>query len=119
FATVTLAGYETSPCCWAEKPAPNDPGKTRIEAARKLYERWARQYAAGSIDAEGVHQWSSRLMEAETQLVRQQKERISAAEAHLGRMRDLQKLVRQVTANRRSSLDSYLAADNYCAEAEI
>jgi hypothetical protein len=97
-----------------------DPDKACFFAAWRITQRMTRVFSAGAyVDTGGNFSlWSSRLMEAEKALSRGEAERIAVAEAHLDRMRDARKAVREHVAFGHLGMGHYLAADFYAAEAK-
>src|SRR5262249_14905973 len=66
----------------------------------------------------GVYLWSHGWMEAQRFLSRTPAERLAPAEAHLARMKELEKVIMPEVAAQRRGVESYLGADFYRYDAE-
>jgi hypothetical protein len=106
-------------CCQGDEALPSDPGKARVLAAQRAYERWERRTFSGLGSLWGVHAWSRRWMDGEVYLKNVQQERRLAAEGHLGRMNNLHRYIQQEIAAGHLGVESYLGADFYLAEARF
>jgi hypothetical protein len=95
------------------------PDDLRLIAAAKTYERWEMEYKAGRGTVWGVFTWSSRVLQANMRKGIEADAKLKVREAHLDRMRNLARLVRARVARGEAAIDSYLASDNYLAEAEV
>jgi hypothetical protein len=116
---LVLTGSGLSPVCRGDGAAQPEPARERALAARKAYEAWAAEFFVGRETALGVYLWSRRWMEAEQYLSRGTAEGPAAAEAHVARMKDLEKVIMPAVAAERRGVESYLAADFYGADAEV
>jgi RNA polymerase sigma factor (sigma-70 family) len=97
----------------------------RSEAARRAYEMALKGLSNGGVrDIEVIYRWSRRRMDGQLAASRSRDERITAAEAHLKRMRDLEKCVPalsqlQFSDGERFPASCEAAAKYYRLEAEI
>jgi RNA polymerase sigma factor (sigma-70 family) len=110
-----------------EKPAAAEPkgdergaARLREEAARRAFEMTVKDFSAGRLpDMEGLYRWSRRWMESGIAASKTKPERVAAAEAHLKRMKDLERAAPEM---RKVSPDflvsSEAAATYYRLEAE-
>jgi RNA polymerase sigma factor (sigma-70 family) len=70
----------------------HSPAQLRLDAARRAFEMSIKDFIAGRLtDMEVLYRWSRRWMDGEFAASKTKAERISAAEAHLKRMKDLEK----------------------------
>jgi hypothetical protein len=101
-------------------PAPEGPAvppelaKSLEEVAKKTYEK-----TCETGEFEKAYQWSRRWLEAERQRSDKKADRITAAQAHLDRMKALQKRAERERQNGQASQADVLAIEYYCVEAEI
>jgi hypothetical protein len=97
-----LGGLTSATLRADEPPAPNDTSanaKARAEAAAKLYQGMldrAKVDPGAALDPEKLYQWSRRWTEAEQELSDKKKDRVTAAEAHLERMKKLEDYFKQL-----------------------
>jgi hypothetical protein len=93
---LSLAGM-TSAAAAEDDAAAN--ARARMEAAQKVYKgllaRWAIDPNLQPAVYEHLYRWSCRWMEAQAESGTK-KDRLTAAEAHLARMRDLEKTARKL-----------------------
>jgi RNA polymerase sigma factor (sigma-70 family) len=94
--------------------------KALVEEARKVYEQDVRQLkVAFDIAAEDVYRWSRRWLEAQMDLAVNKEERMAALRDHLGRMKDLEKVMTAAArAGQRREADA-AAGRYYRAQAEL
>ena len=95
--------------------------KARLEAARKMYEGTLRLYKTGPpvpLDVEKLYRWSRRWLKAQHELATKKEDRVAAAEAHLTRMRSLEKTLRQMLKSREVPAFEVAGAEFYRLEAE-
>jgi RND family efflux transporter MFP subunit len=115
-----------------EKPKPEEPPakeggdvkkltQARLEAARKTYEMLLQRYknATDRLDTEKMYQWSRRWMEAGRDLASKQDERVAAVQAHLDRMKDLERLATALSKAGQGLMSDVSAAEFYRTEAEL
>src|SRR5436305_1248271 len=92
---MTLVLLAASAAMAAPAPAAAEvPAKllqARRDAAQQAYDSALAQYRTGKGDAEGVYRWSQRWLVAQQEMSATKAERETAAAAHLGRMKDLEK----------------------------
>jgi hypothetical protein len=94
--------------------------KARLDAARKTYEWLAKNYIESRPPlGELLYRWSCRWLDAEREMSGRQEDRIAAYQAHLRRMRELERVARDRFRNRFVPVDEDTAAQFYRAEAEI
>jgi hypothetical protein len=75
----------------AAAPDLSELAKARAEAAGKACDAVAQAYVQGKGDEEDVYRWSLRCLEADRKRADGKAARVAAAEAHLERMKDLEK----------------------------
>jgi hypothetical protein len=92
--------------------------EAKFTAARKAYEAHWKALPTGLSDPEKVYLWSRRVLEAQRALSPKKADRVAAAEAHLERMRDLQKATVQRYKAGRNSFAEVAGTDFYLAEAQ-
>jgi hypothetical protein len=93
--------------------------KVRIEAAQAAYDQIFPLPFNGIRPVQEVYEWSNRWREAAMWAAQTKAEKVAAAEAHLDRMRELQKPVKEgEKAGRVPSFEAW-ATDFYVAEAEL
>jgi multidrug resistance efflux pump len=117
--TVARAGPDDKP---APEPTPEFAAlyKSRLEAARQAYQLLAKSMAAQeSSDVEGLYRWSQRWLDAQRDVSAKKEDHIAALEAHLGRMRDLEKLAKNFAKAGQGSAHNAAAAEFYRADAEL
>jgi hypothetical protein len=92
--------------------------KVRIEAAQAAYDQiWAG--FSNRVLGEAVYEWSNRWREAAMWAAQTKAEKVAAAQAHLDRMRKLQKPLKEWDKKREVSSYEAWATDFYVAEAEL
>jgi hypothetical protein len=97
-------------------------GKSRLEAAQKLYDLRVEKFRIGEVLSDDVYTWSRHVLHAEADLARTAKERASAAAGHLSRMKTLQDfMTEERRKNPQGCYDRFqiLAVDYYVKEAEF
>lgn len=106
-------------------PAPAAPkvppqlAKARLDAARKAYESyWLRLRNLGNVAPEPVYVWSRRWMEAQQATGEKDAER-AAVQAHLDRMKELEKIFGKVALVGQGTQADASATQYYRIEAEI
>jgi hypothetical protein len=94
--------------------------KAKVDAARQTLDIVMKNYKDGNLPVvELPYRWSCRLVEAERQLNLPKTDRIASAQAHLERMRDVERIARERFRIRIISIDETKAAEFYRLEAEI
>jgi RND family efflux transporter MFP subunit len=92
--------------------------RAQVEVSRKAYEA-ARKSLDQTRRAEEVYTWSVRWLNAQRDVSNKKDERLAALEAHLQRMKDLEKRVEALHKGGRTSPLDPLAAEAYRVEAEL
>jgi hypothetical protein len=95
--------------------------KARLEAARKVYEGYLDRYKRGEpqpLNAELLYRWSRRWLEAQQELATKKEGKVAAAEAHLTRMRGLEKYLRSAHKSGVAATFDVAGAEFYRLEAE-
>jgi hypothetical protein len=93
--------------------------KERLDAARKTYEVKWKNYREGiRVGADTLYLWSLRWLEAE-KLVGEHPDKVAAAQGHLKRMRELERLIRDVDRAGQATIDEVTAVAFYRSEAEV
>ena len=115
FPNLLAAGSEPP----SSKVSP-DLLKARLEAARKTYDWLAKNYIESRPPlGELLYRWSCRWLEAEREISTRQEDVLAAYRAHLGRMRELERVARDRFRNRFVPVEESTAAQFYRVEAEI
>ena len=91
----------------------------RRDAARKTYEVMWANYRDRRVADEVLYRWSLRWLEAEQKLSDRQTDQVVASKAHLDRMRELEKLIRNIQRTGQVTIDEVSASEYYRVEAEI
>ena len=89
-----------------------------VDAARKTYEAYEKDFYEGRGIQENVYRWSRRWLKAQVAIAKSERERVTAAEAHLARMTRLEKMARKRLDARVAPLQEYTAASYYRLRAE-
>jgi hypothetical protein len=93
--------------------------RTKIEAARKTYDVFWKDYKEGLIPVvEVVYRWSRRWLEAELELSEKKADQVSAYQAHLNRMLDLARVAHDRYRVRTNTIEEVTSTEYYIAEAE-
>jgi hypothetical protein len=104
----------------AEGKVPAALARARLDAARRTFDYLARNYREARPPAgELVYRWSRRWLKAERDLAGTPADRVAAYQAHLARMRDLERVARDRARERFVPLEEATAAEYYRLEAEI
>ena len=119
-----LAAFILLPMFGSAAPAADARGDlvaAKLKAARLVYEAMAKGLREGGeqVNADRLHLWSRRWMEAQRDASPKKADRIAALEAHRDRMKELRKTAEQRYKAGQSSHADVLAADFYIAEAEL
>jgi hypothetical protein len=94
--------------------------KSRVEVARQMLDIVLKNYKDGNLPVVEVpYRWSCRLVEAERQASPLKADRLASLQAHLDRMRDVERVARDRFRSRIISVDEVKAAEFYRIEAEI
>ncbi len=87
---------------------------------RKTYEWLAKNYIESRPPlGELLYRWSCRWLDAEREISSRQEDVLAACRAHLGRMRELERVARERFRNRYVPVEEDTAAQFYRLEAEI
>lgn len=89
--------------------------KIRLDAAKATYESFAKEFRS----IEQMYMWSNRWREAALATASTHAERVAASEAHLARMKELQKSMKKLAKASRVPAWYVWATDFYCADAQI
>jgi hypothetical protein len=94
--------------------------KARVEAAHKTYDALAKNYVESRPPiGELLYRWSCRLLEAERELNDARDAQAAAYQAHLARMKDLERITKDRWRERYIPIEEMSASQFYRAEAEI
>jgi hypothetical protein len=93
--------------------------KARLEAAKKVGEARLESFLNGKSNFEGVCNWSVTWRNAAMDVATTKDERVNAAEDHLKRMQEVEKVLRQLVEARRTSEWYRWGAAYMVADAEI
>ena len=89
------------------------------DAARKTFEVTWQNYREGRRGIESLYWWSRRWLEAEQHLAAGPDDRAAAAARHLERIKNLEKVIRDLQRSSIATVDEISAVEFYRAEAEI
>lgn len=119
FAGLALAGVAGAAEPPPAKKVPQHLTQTRRDAARRTYEAFLKNNREGLLPlVEPAYRWSCRWMEAERDLGETKDDRVAAAEGHLRRMKDLERMTRERFRSRVVPVEEASAVEFYRAEAE-
>jgi len=94
--------------------------KAKVEAARQTYQVAWQNYKDGLAPAvEFPYRWSRRWLEAEREMTEGKEEQVAACKSHLERMREMERIERELRRSRLNPVNELTAAEFYRAEAEI
>jgi hypothetical protein len=94
--------------------------KAKRDAARRTFETVWIDYREGRGGMERLYWWSRRWMEAEQELAAKQKaDLVAAAQGHLDRMRELERIIRKLQEAKVSTIDEVSASEYYRLEADL
>jgi hypothetical protein len=94
--------------------------KAKVEAARETYQVIWKNYKDGLAPAvEFPYRWSRRWLEAERELTNGKAEQVGVCKAHLERMREMERIERELRRSRLNPVNELTAAEYYRVEAEI
>jgi hypothetical protein len=94
--------------------------RARVEAARKTYQViWTNNREALAPFVELSYRWSRRWLEAELDMSNRKPDQVAAYQAHLARMRELERITKDRFRNRVNPIEETTAAEFYALEAEI
>src|SRR5262245_36320539 len=123
FSAVIWAVLGLASASWGEaEPTRVAPEllKARLDAARKTYEWLAKNYVESRPPlGELLYRWSCRRLDAEREMNGRQEDLIAAYQAHLSRMREVERVARDRFRNRFVPVEEETAAQFYRAEAEV
>jgi hypothetical protein len=91
----------------------------RRDAARRTYEVMWTNYRERRAQADTLYRWSVRWLEAEKQLAKNPAGQAAAFKEHWERMRDLDRLIRDLVRSRQVTSDEVSASEYYRVEAEV
>jgi hypothetical protein len=94
--------------------------RARAEAAHKTYDALAKNYVESRPPiGELLYRWSCRWLDAERELSDARNAQVAAYQAHLARMKDLERITKDRWRERYIPIEEMSAAQFYRAEAEI
>jgi hypothetical protein len=94
--------------------------KAKVEAARETYQVIWKNYKDGLVPAvEFPYRWSRRWLEAEREMSDGKADQVAACKSHLERMRDMERIERELRRSRLNPVNEFTAAEFYRVEAEI
>jgi hypothetical protein len=94
--------------------------KTKVEAARQTYQVVWQNYKDGLVPAvEFPYRWSRRWLEAERAVTDGKAEQVAACKGHFERMREMERIERELRRSRVNTVNELTAAEYYRVEAEI
>lgn len=115
-----VAGTTFAPSAPPEaKMPPWELAKARAEAARKAYESIEQEYLEGKATQEQVRDWSNRWMRAQQDISNKKPDQLAAIEAHVTRMRQLEKAALGRFQSRRGNASEVSAAEYFRVDAEL
>jgi hypothetical protein len=127
-AAKILAGAILVIICHPLRADPQEPQhvvdhallKARVDAARRTYEALAKNYIESRPPlAELLYRWSCRWLDAERHLSARQSDQVAACQAHLNRMKEVERVTKDRFRNRYVPIEEDSAAQFYRVEAEI
>src|SRR5207244_6049587 len=96
----------------APEAAPSKLAKLKVDAARRTFEVvWRNNKEGLAPFAELAYRWSRRWLEAELELNDKKSDRLTAYQAHRGRMRELARITRDRYRNRYNTVEEATATD--------
>jgi hypothetical protein len=94
--------------------------KAKVEAARRTYEVTWKNYRDGlAPPVELPYRWSCRWLKAERELSQEKAEQVAACKAHLERMREMERIERELRRSKLNPVNEVTAAEYYRIEAEV
>jgi hypothetical protein len=94
--------------------------KAKLEAARQTYKVTWQNYKDGlAPPVELPYRWSCRWLQAQREMSGQKAEQIAAFQAHWERMREMERIERELRRSRLNPINEVTAAEYYRTEAEI
>jgi hypothetical protein len=94
--------------------------QARVEAARRTYLGLERNFREGRPAlVEPVYRWSRRLLDAEREASDQKEAQLAAYQAHLQRMRGLERITRDRFRDRLTIIEEVDATEYYRLEASL
>jgi hypothetical protein len=103
-------------------PKPAEFAKAKLSAARKAYESyWKGRKEGVGFDAETLYRWSRRWLDSQREVNSAKGDQLTAVKAHLERMKDLEKFVKQLVASgsKDGTLAQAAAGEFFRLEAEL
>src|SRR5262249_35890774 len=76
------------------KAKPKELAKAKVESARQACQLIAQEYLEGKATVEQVNTWSRRWLGAQRDILGKRSEMLTALEAHIGRLQELEKAAR-------------------------
>lgn len=94
--------------------------KAKLESAQRTYNIVSKNFNEGPVrGVELPYRWSCRLLEAERQRKDQKTDQIAAFERHVERMKNVERVARDLYRARVNTINEVTAAEYYRMEAEI
>lgn len=116
--TLVIALVVAAPVPTSKVPA--NLLQAQADAAKQAYEMALTRFQAGNTDVEVIYRWSRRWLEAQRELGQAEADKvIKAAEAHLERMQQLEKVAKGGFEAGGWSVFDYQSAKYYAAEAAV
>jgi hypothetical protein len=91
----------------------------RRDAARRTYEAMWANYRDRRAGEDTLYRWSVRWLEAEKFLSDQPADQQAACKAHYERMRELERIIRNLQRSGQATIDEVSATEYYRVEAEL
>jgi hypothetical protein len=102
-----------------KKSPPWEVAKAKMEAARKTSQALAQEFLEGKATVEQLHQWSQRWLNAQRDITTKKTEQVTAYEAHVERMQQLEKAAQSRFESKRGQESDIHAAEYYRLEAQL
>ena len=108
----------------AEEKSAVDNAKARVAVARKIYQGLVENLKQKEspepqlLDLEKFYLWSRRWMNAQREIAEKKEDRIAAVEAHLGRMKELEGIMKELYETEQIAVDKVWKGEFYRLEAE-
>ncbi len=94
--------------------------KALVETAQKTYEQnLALMKGLQGVSAEELYSWSRRWLDAEVDLAGNKEERVAAHQRHLDRMKDLEKVLKNLAITGQGRQSDATAGTYYRTQAEL
>lgn len=101
------------------KPLPWELAKDRVEAARKTFETVQLEFRDGKATLDQLRDWSNRWVQAQQEVSTKKADRLAALEAHVARMKIVEKLALERFQAQRGLNSDISAAEYWRVDSEL